>query len=187
MNKFVTFLAALVLSCGVAFAGGASATSSTSSASQSAAMNAGNTQNISFTTPANTTSAITEAISGTTTSNVNVTGSTSQHVNQEIRNVPNVGVSQLTTSNDTCMGSVVAGGSAVGFGISFGVTHVDKNCVMLKNAQELWNMGMRAAALARLCMDKDNRKALELTGYTCPQDKPKTTEVKTVATVSTTK
>ncbi len=188
MNKFLTFVAAFALTMGVAFAGNqtqSNASSSTSSASQSAAMNAGNSQNVTFTTPANTTSNVTETLNGTQNQNVVLSGTSYSHISETVRNVPNVSVSELTTSNDTCMGSVVAGGSAAGFGVSFGTTHVDQNCVMLKNAQMLWNMGMRAAALARLCMDKDNRKALEMTGYTCPQDRKNTTDVKTVTAVST--
>lgn len=74
----------------------------------------------------------------------------------------------LTSSNDTCMGSTSIGGSAVSFGFSAGTTWTDENCVMLKNAREIWNMGFRGAALARLCMDKRNREAFELTGINCP-------------------
>jgi hypothetical protein len=40
---------------------------------------------------------------------------------------------------------------------------------MLKNARELWNMGMKAAALALFCTDDNNRMALEITGFVCPQ------------------
>ena len=75
----------------------------------------------------------------------------------------------LTSSNDTCMGSTSVGGGVVGVGLSFGTTWTDKNCVMLKNSRELWNMGMRGAAMARMCMDKLNREALEMTGFVCPQ------------------
>lgn len=39
---------------------------------------------------------------------------------------------------------------------------------MLKNAREMWNMGFRGAALARMCMDTRNRSALEATGIACP-------------------
>jgi hypothetical protein len=39
---------------------------------------------------------------------------------------------------------------------------------MLKNAREMWNMGFRGAALARLCMDDLNKEALESTGINCP-------------------
>ena len=75
----------------------------------------------------------------------------------------------LTSSNDTCMGSTSVGASAATFGISFGSSWTDKNCLMLKNAREIWNMGFKGAALARLCMDELNREALEATGINCPQ------------------
>jgi hypothetical protein len=67
------------------------------------------------------------------------------------------------------MGSLSGSLSVAGFGGSMGSTYKDVNCVMLKNARELWNMGMRGAALARMCMDPENRQALEITGFTCPQ------------------
>lgn len=74
----------------------------------------------------------------------------------------------LTSSNDTCMGSTTLGASAVSFGFSAGTTWTAENCVMLKNAREMWNMGFKGAALARMCMDGLNKEALEATGMTCP-------------------
>lgn len=74
----------------------------------------------------------------------------------------------LASSNDTCMGSSSLGGSAVAFSFSVGSTWIDENCVMLKNAREIWNMGFKGAALARLCMDPLNKEALETTGIKCP-------------------
>jgi len=74
----------------------------------------------------------------------------------------------LVSSNDTCMGSTAFGGTAFTFGLSFGTSYTDDNCLMLKNARELWNMGFRGAAMARMCMDERNRQALEATGVTCP-------------------
>ena len=66
------------------------------------------------------------------------------------------------------MGSTTMGGAGPGFGVSFGTTWTDNNCKMLKNARELHNMGMRAAALTLLCRgDEAIREALEVTGYTC--------------------
>jgi hypothetical protein len=50
----------------------------------------------------------------------------------------------------------------------------------LKNSRELWNMGMKAAALARMCMDGPNREALEITGFKCPV-KPADAPAKTSA------
>lgn len=87
----------------------------------------------------------------------------------QLRNTPNVATAALTSSNDTCMGSVSAGGSGPGFSIAVGSTYKDSNCVMLKNSRELWNMGFKAAAVALMCTDSSNKEALELTGYVCPQ------------------
>lgn len=88
---------------------------------------------------------------------------------QTVKNTPSIAIGQLTSSNDTCMGSVSVGGSGPGFSIGVGTTYTDGNCVMLKNSRELWNMGMKAASLALMCTDKANREALEITGFECPQ------------------
>ena len=87
----------------------------------------------------------------------------------QLRNTPNVNAAALTSSNDTCMGSVSVGGAGPGFGISVGSTYKDDNCVMLKNSREMWNMGFKAAAVALMCTDSANKEALEMTGYVCPQ------------------
>lgn len=123
------------------------------------ASNAGNTQAITFTTPANTTSSVSE----------NITGNSS--VSETIKNTPSVNGPNLTTSNDTCMGSTSGSINVAGFGFGAGSSWTDKNCVLLKNSRELWNMGMKAAALARMCMDQDNKDALEMTGFECPTKK----------------
>lgn len=88
---------------------------------------------------------------------------------QKIENTPSVSGPSLTTSNDTCMGSTSGSINIAGLGIGGGTSWTDKNCVMLKNARELWNMGMKSAAMARMCHDDLNREALELTGFVCAQ------------------
>jgi len=88
---------------------------------------------------------------------------------QTIKNVPSVSGPALTTSNDTCMGSSTGSVNGPGFGLSIGGTWLDTNCKLLKNSRELWNMGMKAAAMALMCTDAANREALEITGYECPQ------------------
>lgn len=88
-----------------------------------------------------------------------------------LKNVPAIGAPALTTSNDTCMGSTSGGVAVAGFGLQLGSTWSDKNCLMLKNSREMWNMGFKAAALARMCMDDLNKEALELTGFVCPTKK----------------
>lgn len=117
--------------------------------------NAGNLQSITFTSPDKTTADVNQNVSGT----------------QTIRNVPSVSGPPLTTSNDTCMGSTSGSANAPGIGLSFGTTWTDTNCKMLKNSREMWNMGMKAAAMALMCTDPANREALEITGYECPQSK----------------
>lgn len=88
----------------------------------------------------------------------------------------------LMSSNDTCMGSTSVGASAVSFGLSVGSTWTDNNCLMLKNAREMWNMGFKGAALARLCMDDLNKEALEATGINCPERRGKVVERSTAST-----
>ncbi|HEY2255868.1 MAG TPA: hypothetical protein VGI11_09545 [Variovorax sp.] len=99
----------------------------------------------------------------TVTSNINYSGT------QTIKNVPSVNGPNLTTSNDTCMGSSSAGANGPGIGLSFGTTWTDEQCKRLKMSRELWNKGMKAASLAMDCMDPAARAALEMTGTRCPQ------------------
>ena len=124
------------------------ANSGSTASSRSNSTNAGNAQNITFTNPADSTT----TIQGSTT----------------IRNVPAMGTTLLTTSNDTCMGSTSGSVVVAGFGIGGGSTYVDTDCRRIKNARELWNMGMKSASLALMCNDPDNRIALEVTGFDCP-------------------
>jgi hypothetical protein len=86
----------------------------------------------------------------------------------KVRNTPSAYAAPLTSSNDTCMGSSSGAVAAPGIGVSFGSTWTDNNCKMLKNSRELWNYGMKEAALALMCNDKDVRAALTVTGYKCP-------------------
>lgn len=88
---------------------------------------------------------------------------------QTIKNTPSVNGPMLTTSNDTCMGSTSGSLNIAGLGFGGGSTWVDTNCKRLKNSRELWNMGMQAASIALMCNDRENKEALEITGFICPQ------------------
>ena len=159
MKKIIFALAAMTaLACGAVEP--AIGTSTTSTATQTStatgtATNQGNAQSITFTSPP-VTSATQTIDYGT---------------DQVIRNTPSVSGPNLTTSNDTCMGSTSGSVNIAGLGIGGGSTWTDNNCKMLKNSRELWNMGMKAAAMALMCNDPANKEALELTGYVCPQSK----------------
>ena len=128
-----------------------SSTATQTSTATGTATNQGNAQSITFTSPPTTTQTI------------------DYGTDQVIRNTPSVSGPNLTTSNDTCMGSTSGSINIAGLGIGGGSTWTDANCKMLKNSRELWNMGMKAAAMALMCNDASNKEALELTGYVCPQ------------------
>jgi hypothetical protein len=86
-----------------------------------------------------------------------------------VKNVPSpIAPSLTTTLSDTCMGSVSAGISAVGFGVTGGTTMVDEACVRRLDSREFRAMGMNDVALALLCQSDANRKAVESTGRSCP-------------------
>lgn len=86
-----------------------------------------------------------------------------------VKNVPGVLAPSLTTTlSDTCMGSVSLGVSAVGFGLTGGITMVDEACVRRLDSREFRAMGMNDVALALLCQSEANRKAIEATGRSCP-------------------
>lgn len=71
---------------------------------------------------------------------------------------------QLVAGLDTCMGSSSVGAQGPSFGVSIGTTWKDEDCRLIKNGREMWNMGMKAAALAILCTDDKMRYAVAVTG-----------------------
>ena len=91
-------------------------------------------------TPATTTANINENVGGT----------------QTLRNVPSVFAPGLTAAGlETCLGSISAGASVVGVGATFGTTIPDPSCSARLDARTLWSMGLRRAAIARLCLTND--------------------------------
>ncbi len=78
-----------------------------------------------------------------------------------LRNVPATFAPSLTAAGlETCLGSVSGGGSGMGFGVSFGTTIVDRGCDARLDSRTLWNMGLKRAALARLCIKDEIRQSL---------------------------
>jgi hypothetical protein len=75
---------------------------------------------------------------------------------------------QLTTGEDTCMGSSSIGAQAVTFGLSLGTTWQDDNCRRLKNSRQLVALGFHRAATALMCVDEDVRAAMIAAGTPCP-------------------
>jgi hypothetical protein len=75
-----------------------------------------------------------------------------------------------TINNDLC---VVGASGAVQtqiFGMSFGSTSRDMNCERIKLAKNLFDMGMKVAAVATLCQDRRVFDAMMSAGTPCPID-----------------
>ena len=71
-------------------------------------------------------------------------------------------------NNDLC---VVGASGAVQtqiFGMSFGSTARDMNCERIKLAKNLYDMGMKVAAVATLCQDRRVFDAMMSAGTPCP-------------------
>lgn len=75
----------------------------------------------------------------------------------------------LTVSNGTCLGSASGGLQTVGVGVSFGSTKMDEGCNARYDSLYLNALGLRSAAIARLCQVEANAKAIESTGGVCPK------------------
>jgi hypothetical protein len=55
-------------------------------------------------------------------------------------------------------------------GLSFGITSRDMNCERLKLAKNLYDMGMKVAAVSTLCQDERVFSAMMNAGTPCPID-----------------
>jgi len=90
-----------------------------------------------------------------------ITTNSTYPANQTLKNVPSVFAPGLAAAGlETCLGSVSAGGAFVGTGISFGTTIPDPACAARLDARTLWSMGLKKAAVARLCLNGDIYRAM---------------------------
>jgi hypothetical protein len=103
--------------------------------------------------------------------------------NQTVKNVPSVFSPGLAAAGlETCLGSVSGGGAFLGTGLSFGTTIPDPGCAARLDARTLWSMGLKKAAVARLCLNDNIYRAMPdvcdkylpppAPGYRAPQPIP---------------
>lgn len=88
------------------------------------------------------------AIPATTTQNINqrVSGT------QTVKTAPSMVAPGLTAAGlETCLGSASGGVSAIGFGLTGGSTYADEGCQARLDSRTLFAMGLKSAAVARLC------------------------------------
>jgi hypothetical protein len=114
-----------------------------------------------------------------TNTNTNINHSTGDVTNRNITDSKQTVVSPpptavapavTTINNDVC--AVVASGAVQTqiFGFSMGGTMRDMNCERIKLSKNLYDMGMKVAAVATLCQDERVFAAMLAAGTPCPVD-----------------
>ena len=123
------------------------------------------------------------SITQNTTSTVTTTGTNETTVNSPPPSAisPNVG----GNNSDLC---TISSSGALGtqiLSLSLGATYTEENCLRLKKAGRLYDMGMKVAAVSIMCQDKDVWQAMMDAGTPCPIDGLIGNEAKAAWQVST--
>jgi hypothetical protein len=113
-----------------------------------------------------------------TNSTSNSTVTTSTDSKSTIRTNPPSAISpSINASNsDLCMVGVSGAVQTQILGISTGQAYSDENCMRLKNAKVLYDMGMKVAAVALMCQTRSVYDAMKFAGTPCPIYSPTTGE-----------
>jgi len=78
---------------------------------------------------------------------------------------------QINVSNsDLCTVGVAGAVQTQILGISMGTVYTEENCIRLKLSKQLYNLGMRVAAVSALCADRSVFLAMKNSGTPCPID-----------------
>jgi len=75
-----------------------------------------------------------------------------------------------TSNSDLCTFGVAGAIQTQILGISTGTQVTDENCERMKLAKNLYNMGMKVAAVSALCQDERVFNAMKMAGTPCPFD-----------------
>ena len=103
-----------------------------------------------------------------------ITSNSTVPADQTVKNVPSVVAPGLAAAGlETCLGSVSGAGALLGTGFSFGTSIPDPGCATRLDARTLWSMGLKKAAVARLCLNGDIYRAMpEVCGKYLPPPVP---------------
>jgi len=108
----------------------------------------------------------------TVDSNNNTTTNTNQYNGagsaSEIPVASAVAPSLMSGGNDSCLKSTSGGVSTLQIGISSGKYEVDEDCNRRKDAQMLFTLNMKIAAITRMCQHDDNWLSMFESGTPCP-------------------
>ena len=104
-----------------------------------------------------------------TVSTVTTTG----EMTTTVKSPPPSAISPQIGSNansDLCTISAAGAVQTQILGISMGTTFTEENCIRLKNAKTLYDMGMKVAAVSVMCQDQKVFDAMMHAGTPCPYD-----------------
>ena len=103
----------------------------------------------------------------TTDSTVTTNGSMETTINQP---PPSAISPQFSAGNnsDLCTIGVAGAVQTQILGISAGTTFTEENCIRLKNAKTMYDMGMKVAAVSIMCQDQKVFDAMMHAGTPCP-------------------
>ena len=73
-------------------------------------------------------------------------------------------------NSDLCTVGVAGAVQTQILGISAGTTFTEENCVRLKKAKTLYDMGMKVAAVSIMCQDKAVFDGMRMAGTPCPYE-----------------
>ena len=107
------------------------------------------------------------ATHSTTDSTVTTNGNMSTTIKQP---PPSAISPQFSSGNnsDLCTIGVAGAVQTQILGISAGTTFTEENCIRLKNAKTLYDMGMKVAAVSVMCQDRKVFDAMMHAGTPCP-------------------
>src|SRR6056300_272969 len=74
------------------------------------------------------------------------------------------------SNSDLCTIGVAGAVQTQILGISAGTTFTEENCIRLKNAKTLYDMGMKVAAVSVMCQDSKVFDAMNHAGTPCPYE-----------------
>lgn len=103
----------------------------------------------------------------TSDSNVNTRSSMDTKITQP---PPSAIAPQFSAGTNSDLCTIGASGAVQTqiLGISMGSTFTEENCIRLKNAKTLYDMGMKVAAVSVMCQDKKVFDAMMHAGTPCP-------------------
>ena len=100
------------------------------------------------------------------------TVTSSGNMDTTVRSPPPSAISpQISSGNgDLCTIGVAGAIQTQILGISVGKVYTEDNCLRLKNAKTMYDMGMKVAAVSVMCQDKNVWQAMMDAGTPCPKD-----------------